>query len=283
MSPPSTESRSSSATAIVEPPAPLPALAALPGAAATPQAPPSRPGAARVLVVIPAHNEEMNIGRLIDEIRGLKYTYDVVVVDDASLDGTAGELERRGQRSIRLCTNLGYGAAVQTGFKYALEHGYDFVVQMDGDGQHDPASVPALLAPVLAGEADVALGSRFTGKISYQVPFLRKCGIALFRGLVSFFIQQPITDPTSGFQAHNRKVLSFFTGDRYPMDYPDSDVLLALHFAGFRIREVPVAMRPRLHGQSMHGGWKTIYYLAKMLLAMSMVLLRHYRSRKPGE
>jgi len=169
---------------------------------------------------------------------------------------------------------------VQAGFKYALAHGYEAVVQMDGDCQHDPRSIPALLEPVLAGETDVALGSRFTGKVTYEVPPLRKLGIALFRSIVSFFVKQPITDPTSGFQALNARVLSFYTGDTYPMDYPDSDVLLALHFAGFRIREVPVVMRPRVRGTSIHGGWKTVYYLAKMFLAMSMVLLRHYGARR---
>jgi glycosyltransferase involved in cell wall biosynthesis len=233
----------------------------------------------RTLIIIPAHNEEENIGQVIDELRSLALGHDVVVIDDASSDGTPAVLERLGQRSVRLPTNLGYGGAVQTGFKFALEHGYDFVVQMDGDCQHDPASIPGLLAPVASGEADVALGSRFIGQLSYEVPPLRRAGIALFRAVVSFFMRQKVTDPTSGFQAHNRKVLQFFTGDTYPMDYPDSDVLLALHFAGFRIREVPVSMRPRLRGKSIHGGWRTFYYLAKMFLAIFMVLLRHYRPR----
>jgi hypothetical protein len=256
-----------------------------------PEAPPARAGSpgegqpeaprvlGRTLIVIPAHNEEGNIEQVIGELRSLGLGHDIVVIDDASTDSTPAVLARIQQRNVRLPTNLGYGGAVQTGFKFALEHGYDFVVQMDGDCQHDPASIPRLLQTIQAGEADVALGSRFLGKISYDVPPLRKAGIALFRTVVSFFMKQKITDPTSGFQAHTRKVLRFFTGDTYPMDYPDSDVLLALHFAGFRIREVPVSMRPRLRGKSIHGGWKTIYYLAKMFLAIFMVLLRHYRPR----
>jgi hypothetical protein len=233
-----------------------------------------------VLIVIPAHNEEENIVLVLDELAALGLGHDVLVVDDASRDRTRSVLAARGQRHIHLSSNLGYGGAVQAGFKYALAHGYDVVVQMDGDCQHDPRSIPALLAPVLAGETDVALGSRFTGKVTYEVPPLRRLGIALFRSIVSFFVKQPITDPTSGFQALNARVLSFYTDDTYPMDYPDSDVLLALHFAGFRIREVPVVMRPRLRGTSIHGGWKTFYYLAKMFLAMSMVLLRHYGARR---
>jgi glycosyltransferase involved in cell wall biosynthesis len=233
----------------------------------------------KTLIVIPAHNEEENIGLVLDELSGLNLGHDVLVVDDASKDGTQAELERRGQRHVRLCTNLGYGGAVQTGFKYAVEHGYDYVVQMDGDCQHDPASIPALLEAVRSGQADVALGSRFLGKVCYEVPYLRRLGISLFRSVVSFFMKQPVTDPTSGFQALDRKVLQFFTDDTYPMDYPDSDVLLALHFAGFRIREVPVVMRPRVRGQSIHGGWKTFYYLAKMFLAIFMVILRHLRRK----
>jgi len=230
----------------------------------------------RTVIIIPAHDEERNIGRVLEELRGLRLGFDVVVVNDASTDGTAHELERLHQKSLRLATNLGYGGAVQAGFKYALSSGYDFLVQMDGDGQHDPGSIPALIEAVHSGEADVALGSRFLGHVSYHVPVLRRMGIALFRTVVSFFIGQRITDPTSGFQAMNRRVLEYYAGDTYPVDYPDSDVLLALHFAGFRIREVPVSMRPRIHGTSMHGGLKTVYYLAKMFLCILAVLLRHW-------
>jgi hypothetical protein len=232
------------------------------------------------LIVIPAHNEEENILHVVEELRSLDYGYDALVVDDASTDRTPEVLRRLEQRTVRLSTNLGYGGAVQAGFKYALAHGYDYVIQMDGDCQHDPASIPALAQVVHSGQADVALGSRFLGKVTYEVPLLRKAGIALFRSVVSFFMKQKVTDPTSGFQALNRKALKFYAGDAYPMDYPDSDVLLALHFAGFRVREVAVTMRPRLRGKSIHGGWKTFYYLAKMFLAISMVLLRHYRSKK---
>lgn len=248
--------------------------------AVSPDAAGSSPPSGKTLIIIPAHNEEMNIARVIEELRARSHDHDVLVVDDASTDGTSAELRRLSQRTIRLSTNLGYGGAIQAGFKYALIHGYDFVVQMDGDGQHDPESIPALLEGVCSGRADVALGSRFTGKLSYEVPVCRKMGIALFRAVVSSFMRQRITDPTSGYQALNRRVLEFLSGDAYPVDYPDSDVLLALYFAGFRIREVPVSMRPRIHGTSIHGGWRTVYYLAKMFLAISMVILRHLRSKK---
>ncbi|HVR75215.1 MAG TPA: glycosyltransferase family 2 protein [Planctomycetota bacterium] len=245
------------------------------------QADMTRPAAAagKTLIVIPAHDEELNIGPVLDELEGLGLGHDVIVVDDASTDSTRHEVERRGKRCLRLSTNLGYGGAVQAGFKYALQHGYDFVVQMDGDCQHDPRSIPFLLETVRSSEADVALGSRFLGKLQYEVKPLRRIGIALFRTVVSIIMKHRITDPTSGFQAMNLRALKFFTGDSYPMDYPDSDVLLALHFAGFKIREVPVTMRPRLRGQSIHGGWKNFYYVAKMVLAIFVVLLRDFRKK----
>jgi glycosyltransferase involved in cell wall biosynthesis len=235
------------------------------------------------LIVIPAHNEEKNIANVLDELLGLELGFDVLVVDDASTDDTARVLRERKQRFIRLATNLGYGGAVQAGLKYALTYGYDFVLQMDGDGQHDPKSIPALLAPVHAGKTDVALGSRFKGTLTYQVPWARRMGIAFFKTVVSLFLKQRITDPTSGFQALTRRVLRFYASDAYPMDYPDSDVLLALHFAGFRIEEVPVSMRPRVHGQSIHRSWKTIYYVLKMFLAIFVVLSRHYGRRNRGK
>ena len=229
----------------------------------------------KTLIIIPAHNEEKNIGKVLDELRSLDLGHDVLVINDASTDHTGRVLEEHGQRSLRLRTCLGYGGAVQAGFKYALRHGFDFVVQMDGDFQHDPRSIPTLLAAVREGDADLALGSRFLGEVRYRVPILRRAGMALFRTLVSCLMRRRITDPTSGFQAMRRNVVEFFAGETYPMDYPDSDVLLCLHLAGFRIEEVPVVMRPRLEGESIHGGLRTVYYLAKMFLAIPMVLLRH--------
>lgn len=238
------------------------------------------PAAGKTLIVIPAHNEEENISSVLEEISKLGLGFDVLVVDDASSDKTPKILEDLGQRTVRLITNLGYGGAVQTGFKYAWRHGYEYVVQMDGDGQHDPSYIPALLAPVRSGACDVALGSRFLGQVTYEIPTARRLGIALFRKIVSYFMDRPITDPTSGFQALNRRAFRFLSGDVYPTDYPDSDVLLSLHFAGFKIQEVPVRMRPRTRGQSIHRGWKTIYYVLKMFLSIFMVLVRNYGKRR---
>lgn len=258
----------------------VPAVAGCPDANPTAEVPLTPPD--RTLIVIPAQNEADNIGPVLDELAVLNLGHDTLVVDDASTDGTRSVLAAREQRCIHLSTNLGYGAAVQAGFKYALLHGYDYVVQMDADYQHDPSSIPALLEAVHSGQADVALGSRFLGKAGYRIPPLRRAGIELFSRIVSFFLKQPITDPTSGFQALNKAAVSLYAGDTYPTDYPDSDVLLALHFAGFRVREVPAAMRARLRGDSIHDGRRIVYYLAKMFLAILMVLLRgRGPSRRP--
>lgn len=231
----------------------------------------------RTLVLIPAYDEEARVGEVVRRVRAMYPGYDVLVVDDGSRDRTARAAVEAGARVVSHAFNMGYGVALQTGYKYALRRGYDLLVQLDGDGQHDPASVSALLAPVAAGETDFALGSRFLGGKSYSPPALRRAGMAFFRGLVSRLIGQPITDSTSGFQAFNARVIRFFTTDTFPCDYPDADVLVTLHRAGFSLREVPVRMDPSPAGRSMHDGLRPLYYLFKMILSILVTLLRRPR------
>jgi hypothetical protein len=150
---------------------------------------------------------------------------------------------------------------------------------MDADGQHDPASVPDLLAPVMADACDVALGSRFKGSMTYQTSRIRRLGMKMFAIITHFFTGMEVTDATSGFQGMNRDVMRFFAEENYPSDYPDADTLIMLYFAGFRVCETPVVMHERIAGESMHGGsLKNIYYIVKMLLSITMVYLR-YRTR----
>jgi hypothetical protein len=163
---------------------------------------------------------------------------------------------------------------VQAGFRYAVHYGYDFGVLMDADGQHAASCIGDLLHAVQLGEADVVLGSRFLGRMEYRTTFAKRVGMAFFSQVVSRITGRRVTDPTSGFQALNRDVMAFFATDNYPVDFPDADTILLLHFAGFRIAEVPVVMRERLSGQSMHSSWKPIYYVFKMFLAIFIVLLR---------
>jgi hypothetical protein len=228
----------------------------------------------QTLIIIPAYNEAARIGEVVRRVREMYPDYDVLVVNDGSRDDTVAAAAKAGATVVSHPFNMGYGVAIQTGYKYALHHGYDFLVQMDGDGQHDPAFISQLLAPVLAGESDFVLGSRFLGIESYEPSLARRIGMAFFRRLVSWLIGQRITDSTSGFQAFNRRVIRFFTTEVFPCDYPDADMLLTLHRAGFSILEVPVRMYANATGKSMHAGWKPLYYMFKMLLSMFVTLLR---------
>lgn len=230
-------------------------------------------GETRRLVIMPAHNEANNIDAVLDQIRAVAPGLDVLVVDDFSADDTAARARQKGASVVSLPCNLGYGGAVQTGFRYAVEHGYDVGIMMDADGQHDPQSLPALLRAVDEG-ADVALGSRFLGRMEYNAGWARRAGMNVFRGIVRRVTGKPFTDPTSGYQALTREVMEFFARDNYPTDFPDADTLIVLHHAGFSVVEVPVVVKARMSGESMHAGWKPIYYVVKMLLSIFVVLLR---------
>jgi hypothetical protein len=228
----------------------------------------------KILILIPAYNEGPRIGTVVQRVREMYPHFDVVVVNDGSKDDTTRAARTAGAEVVSHPFNLGYGVAIQTGYKYAWRHGYEVLVQMDGDGQHDPVCIPQLLEPVLAGACDFALGSRFLAGDSYEPTLARRLGMLFFRRLVSWLIGQRITDTTSGFQAFNRQVIGYFTTEVFPCDYPDADMLLTLHRAGFRIREVPVRMHASSSGQSMHSGWKPLYYIFKMLLSILVTLLR---------
>lgn len=228
----------------------------------------------KTIVLIPAYNEGTRINDLVRSVRGIIPNCDVLVVNDGSSDVTAQSAAEAGALVISHPFNLGYGVAIQTGYKFAAANHYEFLVQMDGDGQHEPACIPSLLAPVVAGEADLALGSRFLDSNSYEPSLVRRFGMWFFRRLVSLLIGQPITDSTSGFQAFNRRVFCFFAKGVFPCDYPDADMLVTLHRAGFRIREVSVRMYANAEGKSMHDGWKPFYYIYKMLLSILVTLLR---------
>lgn len=229
----------------------------------------------RVLVVIPAYNESLRIGGVIAAIHQAVPAADILVVDDGSRDGTAEAARRGGAVVASLPFNQGYGVALQTGFKYARRHGYDYVVQIDADGQHEPRCIPDLLAPVQSDQADVALGSRWLGMGDYHGPALRKFGKFFFGFLASALTRLKVTDPTTGFQALSREVVHFYCSHVYPVDYPDANVIIMLNRAGFRVTEVPVIMYRNDTGQSMHAGLlKPAFYGMKMLMSIAMTLLR---------
>jgi glycosyltransferase involved in cell wall biosynthesis len=227
----------------------------------------------RRIAIVPAYNEERNIGRVLDELRAFDAELEVVVVSDGSVDGTAEVAEARGAHVIRLPFNLGIGGAVQTGFRYAYEHGYDLVVRVDGDAQHDPAQLDRVLAPVLAGEADIVVGSRFVGASGYRSSATRRIGIRVLASVVSAIARQKVTDPTSGFQALNRRAIALFAAD-YPHDYPEVEGMVMTIKHRLRLREVGVTMRVREHGRSSIGAAASVYYMAKVLLALFVGLFR---------
>jgi hypothetical protein len=179
-----------------------------------------------------------------------------------------------GARLLTLPVNLGVGGALQTGFRFALEDGYDIAVQLDADGQHDPADLAAVVAPVAEGRADLSIGSRYVaGGGTYKAPLVRRVGMLLFSALTTAVVGHPIHDTTSGYRAYGRRVMAVCLED-FPQDFPDAPLLIALARAGFRLLEVPVTMRPRTMGQSFYTWTKSLYYPYKTLLASLVLLLR---------
>jgi glycosyltransferase involved in cell wall biosynthesis len=230
-------------------------------------------GALTRVAIVPAYNEEGSIARVVEELRAFDGGLEVVDVDDGSTDHTAEIAREHGAHVVRLPFNLGIGGAVQTGFRYAWEHDFDVAVRVDGDGQHDPSELDAVLAPILAGEADIVVGSRFMGGDGYRSSRSRRVGIRLLALAVSALTRQRITDPTSGFQAANRKGIRLFAAD-YPHDYPEAEAAVMVSKHALRLREVPVAMRARETGRSSITALRSVYYMVKVVLAIFVALFR---------
>jgi glycosyltransferase involved in cell wall biosynthesis len=235
------------------------------------------------LAVIPAYNESSTIGGVVRGIREHAPAFDVLVVDDGSTDQTARLAEDSGARVIRLPFNLGIGGAMQTGFRFALDNDYDYMIQVDGDGQHDPSEIWKL-QEALNGSADIACGSRFmTQDHQYPAPVSRRTGIHVFAFLVSRIIGQRVSDPTSGFRLYNRRGIALFARD-YPHDYPEVEAILMIHWHRLRMKEVPVRMFARGGGVSSIGGsGKSLVYMLKVLLAIFVGMFRKRPVVEPGD
>jgi glycosyltransferase involved in cell wall biosynthesis len=234
----------------------------------------------RTIAIVPARNEAECIDAVVKGIKEFDASCEVLVVDDSSTDRTVLLARRAGARVVSLPFNLGIGGAVQTGFKVAHAEGFEIAVRLDGDGQHIPAELPKLLAPIREGTADIVVGSRFAGSGEYRPPFARRVGIKLFAGVVSLLTRQRVTDTTSGFQACNRKAILLFAAD-YPHDYPEVEATVMVFKHRLRLAEVPVRMREREAGRSSIGGIWSVYYAIKVLLAVFMAVSR--RSATPLE
>ena len=237
----------------------------------------------RYLAVVPAYNEAATVGDVVHSIREHASGFDVVVIDDGSTDATAALAESAGARAVRLPFNLGIGGAVQAGFTFACEEGYDYLVQVDGDGQHDPREIHKLIAVMDADPSlDMVCGSRFIEDFKYPAPISRRTGIHVFAFVLSRIVGQRVTDPTSGFRLYNRRAIALFARD-YPHDYPEVEAVLMLHFHRLKMREYPVRMFRRGGGVSSINSGKSVYYMVKVLLAIFVGLARAKPVVEPGD
>jgi glycosyltransferase involved in cell wall biosynthesis len=235
------------------------------------------------LAVVPAYNEAATIVDVVRAIRDRAPDFDVLVVDDGSTDDTRMLAEAAGARVVHHPFNLGIGGAVQSGFVYALEYGYDYMVQVDGDGQHDPLEIQTLFdAMRLDPSLDMVCGSRFIKDFKYPAPISRRTGIHVFAFIVSRVVEQRVSDPTSGFRLYNRRAISLFAHD-YPHDYPEVEAVLMLHFHRLKMQEVPVRMFQRGGGTSSITSGKSLYYMVKVLLAIFVGLVRKRPVVDPGD
>lgn len=227
----------------------------------------------KCIAIVPAYNEADNLTDLLVKWKNVSVDIDIIVVNDRSTDDTLQLCRRHGVAVIDLPCNLGIGGAVQTGYKYAARRGYEIAVQVDGDGQHDPAYIADLLKPIVQGSADLVVGSRYIRYEGFQSTYLRRLGIKYFAGLIRLLTKRRITDPTSGFRACNRQVIEWFA-ERYPADYPEPESIVALLRRGMRVEEVPVVMKERVAGRSSIRSYRSVYYLVKVSLALLVDKLR---------
>lgn len=237
----------------------------------------------RNLAIVPAFNEAEAISGAVAAIHEQAPDFDVLVVDDGSIDATAESARGAGAKVLRMPFNLGIGGAMQSGYIYALEQGYEVAVQVDGDGQHDPGHIHDLLAHLHGDpELNMVTGSRFLDSTGdgYRSSATRRMGIRIFSSVVSWITGQRVTDPTSGFRMTNRRGIELFARD-YPHDYPEVEAILLMHAHRLRSCEIPVQMRPRMTGESAISSTQSVYYMVKVLLAVFVGLFRRRPTIEP--
>lgn len=225
------------------------------------------------LIIIPAYNESENIEKTVASIQKNAPEFDYVIINDCSIDNTKEICEKNGFNIINLPINLGIGGAVQTGYKYGFEEGYDIAVQVDGDGQHDPRFLETMADYLEARNLDMVIGSRFINKEGFQSSGARRLGIKYFTVLIQLLTRTKITDPTSGLRMVDREVMGMFAYD-YPKDYPEPESVVAVLRRKKRVKELPVVMKAREGGVSSISPKKSIYYMIKVTLAILIERIR---------
>lgn len=237
----------------------------------------------KVLFVIPAYNEEKNIEKVLKEIKNDVSFADIVVINDCSKDNTYEVVKKNGVRCINGIFNMRYAWAVQTGLKYAYQNNYDYVIQFDADGQHIAKEAKKLFEACKNNDADIVIGSRFVEKTDYPSPFFRRLGTKIFERLIKLFCHKKIADPLSGFQCLNKRVIKKYSQiGGYP-EYPDANLVIEMLYSGYKIIEVPVEMRLREQGESMHGGIiKPIKYMINMFYTIFFIIIQNI-GRKRGK
>lgn len=237
----------------------------------------------KFLVVIPAYNEGQNIQKVFDELKkDLPYA-DVLVINDCSKDNTKEIAQKNGIKCITTTFNFKYAKAVQTGIKYANKNNYDYVIQLDGDGQHIPKEADKLVKKMRETNADIVIGSRYLKGSSYNAPFFRKLGTSFFSFIIKVACKKKVSDPLSGFQLLNKKVINYYSQmGKYP-EYPDANLVIEMLYQGYTIEEVPVKMRLREAGESMHGGIiKPIKYMIEVFYTIIIIIIKNI-NRKAGD
>lgn len=238
----------------------------------------------KILLIIPAYNEEENVLKVYNTIseynKKNNQQLDYVFINDGSKDSTLKILQENNLKHINLIRNLGIGGAVQTGYKYAYENNYDIAIQFDGDGQHDVNYVPKICEPLINGQADMCIGTRYLDKTSseFQSTFMRRLGANIISTFIKLLCGKKITDPTSGFRAANKKVIEEFAKN-YPTEYPEPESTVCLLVNGYKVQEVPVSMNERTGGVSSIRLWKTVDYMVKVVLA---IIIDSISFRKKG-
>jgi glycosyltransferase involved in cell wall biosynthesis len=235
-------------------------------------------GPGSLLIIVPAFNEEASVASVVHEIRQVQSGAPILVIDDCSSDATAILAREAGAEVLRLPHHLGLGGAVQAGYKLAFELGFDYVIRIDGDGQHDPRDIPSVLSALRASGCEMVIGSRYLYQDANHTSFVRSLGIRFFRLVLRPILGQPVLDPTSGFVGVNRLALQVFSRS-FPLEYPEIEALVVLQRRAFRFREVPCRIRPRMAGRSSITPLKSVYYIFHVLLGVLVNILKFERHR----